>query len=173
MTDLIGVFENYVILNPYSDSAQFTLANIYQQRGDVLKAFRLYKSMEKNSIKNLELRYNIAICHYFFSRDFSKYQKFAKSAEIDPIKSREIAISIFTELAEHPDFIDANIFLGSLYMDSQENEKAVYHFRKRVKKNFGDKDFYYKEAMKGLRKIFEKDTVLLRKNAIELNLLNE
>ena len=71
-------------------------------------------------------------------------------------KLYEKAIQYFRKAIKIDDNADAYLYLGLIYRDLGDPEKALHNFRERVRRRHGDDDTYAKEAMQGIRQILNK-----------------
>ncbi|MGH1366902.1 MAG: tetratricopeptide repeat protein [Calditrichia bacterium] len=66
------------------------------------------------------------------------------------------AADYFTEAVKLNDYLDAHLYLGAIYEQRGEYEKALERFRYRVANKGGEEDVYVREAMQGIRNCLEK-----------------
>ncbi len=66
-------------------------------------------------------------------------------------KQYDAAFAEFQKAVDISDYLDAHLYLGVLYQQRGEYEKALTHFRYRVARKTGPDDYYAIQAMKGIR----------------------
>jgi tetratricopeptide (TPR) repeat protein len=66
-------------------------------------------------------------------------------------KQYDAAFAEFQKAVEIGNYLDAYLYLGVLYQQRGEYEKALEHFRYRVARKTGPDDYYAIQAMKGIR----------------------
>ncbi len=170
---LFQQLKQFIELNPYNDKARFLLGDTYLKRGDIVTAQSIFKSLY-NSYKNESfINFNLGITYFRIGRDFSYYQPFLGKTELtDSDMATNVAIEYFNKAIAIDQHLDSHLYLGVIYAAREEYDKAIENYRFRVKHNLGPKDRFYKEAKKGLRKIFT-DEDILRKYLKEEDNLKE
>lgn len=113
----------------------------------------------------LEGRYNLMTFQYR-----EALQDFAKADSLEPgkavvqynigvayykLKQDPVAETYFKKAIQISDFLEAHLYLGVIYQDRGEYEKALEQFRYRVAHKQGDNDYYALQAMKGIRECLE------------------
>lgn len=128
--------ERALALNPGSVEA-LTLAGTYYtttfQFQEALDAFFKADSLQPG---RAIIQYNLGVT-YFKLKDFHNAEHYFRKA---------------IELTDYP---DAHLYLGVIYQQHGEYEKALERFRYRVARKQGDDDYYAMQAMKGIRECLE------------------
>jgi len=70
-------------------------------------------------------------------------------------KNYQKALEYFLKAIEIDENLDAYLYVGVIYRDLGEKDKALEYFRERVKRMTGEDDIFAKEAMQGIRNILE------------------
>jgi tetratricopeptide (TPR) repeat protein len=77
----------------------------------------------------------------------------------------EEAIRYFRKAIDIDDNPDAYLYLGYIYRELGDKEKALRYFRDRVRRRSGDDDVYAKEAMRAIRKLLNPGPTVEKNNA--------
>lgn len=128
--------QRYLELNPASPVAWNLLGKFYYltfRNPEALQAFFKADSLEPD---NALVQFNIGVVYHKL-KNLDEAEKYFKKA---------IAIN---------DYLDAHLYLGEIYYERGEYEKALKEFRYRVAHKTGPDDEYALEAMKGIRKCLE------------------
>lgn len=128
----IDILDKYLRIQPYSFDSYMKLGYFYMYRSDYENAERIYQLAHQYFPDNPDIRFNLAILA-------------GERGDTDK------AIQMFNQLKDVPGYEDAYVYLGKIYKESGQFEKALEHFRKRVKLKKGDDDEVAREAMKGIR----------------------
>ncbi|MCK5074784.1 MAG: hypothetical protein KAR38_00345 [Calditrichia bacterium] len=128
----IAMVKEYQKLNPRS-------INVYMKLG----YFYLYL----NEIENAEKTYNMA--DSLFPGD----KNIILNRGIIAQRKKEFskAIDIFNSIIDENEYKDVYTYLGGVYLEKEEPEKALEYFRKRVRISRNEDDPMYREALKGIR----------------------
>jgi tetratricopeptide (TPR) repeat protein len=128
--------EYYLQMNPHSYKAWLMLGKVYAQ--GVNREITLKMFMKADSIfpGNAVVAYNIGVLYYEWGK-------------LDPArKYLEQAIS-------SDNYLDAYLYLGVIFRDEGDYEKALEMFRYRVAHKQGEDDFYAFQAMKGIQQCLD------------------
>lgn len=71
------------------------------------------------------------------------------------LKDYHTAENYFQKAVQLSDYLEAHLYLGAIYKERGEYEKALERFRYRVAHKQGDDDYYALQAMKGIRECLE------------------
>lgn len=125
-----------LFLNPNSTAA-WILEGRYNlmtfQYPEALRNFAKADSLEPNKAV---VQYNLGVAYY-------------------KMKQENTAETYFKRAIQISDFLEAHLYLGVIYKDRGEYEKALERFRYRVAHKQGDNDYYALQAMKGIRECLE------------------
>jgi tetratricopeptide (TPR) repeat protein len=128
--------EKYLDINPYSYKAWLMLGKILAQnleRNEALKAFLKADSIfPKSGVVN----YNIGVLLYEWHQSQRALKYLEKSVEYDS-------------------YLDSYLYLGSIYEEQGQYQKALEYFRYRVSHRKGENDYYAIQAMKGIQKCLD------------------
>jgi tetratricopeptide (TPR) repeat protein len=128
--------EYYLRMNPHSYKAWLMLGKVYAQ--GVNREITLKMFMKADSIfpGNGVIAYNIGVLYYEWGKP-------------DPARK-------YLEQAINRDnYLDAYLYLGVIFRDEGNYEKALEMFRYRVAHKQGDDDFYAFQAMKGIQQCLD------------------
>jgi tetratricopeptide (TPR) repeat protein len=131
------LLEKYLSFAGNDISAIGLLAKITLQSERYDQAIVLYQHMVQLGADSAEITYNLGICYYSMNDPQKADQYF----------NRAIALN---------DYKDAYLYLGMIYKNKNEFDRALYYFRERIKRKSGDEDVYAREAMLGVRIILDK-----------------
>jgi tetratricopeptide (TPR) repeat protein len=131
------LLENYLSFADVDIPAMGLLAKITLQSEEYDKAIALFQRMAQLGADSAEINYNLGICHYGMN-DYQKAEEYF---------NRAIALD---------DYKDAYLYLGMIYKNKNDFDRALYYFRERIKRKSGDEDTYAREAMLGVRIILDK-----------------
>lgn len=124
--------EKFLSVNPNSATSWLLLGEYYHANLEREKAFQAFSTADSLQPNNTLVQYNLGIM-YYLEEDY-------KQAE-----------SHFKRAIETGDYLDAHLYLGSVYLKRKEYKKALEQFRYRVEHKKGEDDTYAREAMKGIR----------------------
>ena len=130
------LIENFLSVNPNSARSWLLLGEYYHANLNREKAFQAYFKADSLEPNNASVQYNLGIM-YNLEEELDEAEKHFKKA------------------IEFGDFLDAHLYLGSIYQKRGEYEKALEHFRYRVAHKTTGDDYYAKEAMKGIRQCLQ------------------
>ncbi len=128
--------QRYLGINPYSVPVWIMLGKIQSlqlERSQALQAFLKADSLKPN---NGLINYNIGILFY----EWEKYDQ---------------AETYFKRSVADDNYLDSHLYLGAIYKEKGEYEKALNEFRYRVEHSQGEDDIYSYQAMKGIRECLE------------------
>jgi len=130
------LIENFLGIDPNSARSWLLLGEYYHANLNRKKALQAYFKADSLEPNNASVQYNLGIM-YHLEEEFDEAEKHFKKA------------------IEFGDYLDAHLYLGSIYLNSGEYEKALEQFRYRVAHKAGEDDYYAKEAMKGIRQCMQ------------------
>lgn len=130
------LIENFLSINPNSARSWLVLGEYYHANLNRKAAFQAYFKADSLEPRNASVQYNLGIM-YYVDEDFDEAEKHFKKA------------------IEFGNYLDAHLYLGSIYEKKGEYEKALERFRYRVAHKTGEDDYYAKEAMKGIRQCMQ------------------
>ncbi|NOX37232.1 MAG: tetratricopeptide repeat protein [Calditrichaeota bacterium] len=128
--------QRYLALNPASPVAWNLLGKFYYLTFRNQEALRAFFKADSLDPGNALIQFNIGVVYHKL-KELNKAEAYFKKA---------IAIN---------DYLDAHLYLGEIYLERGEYEKALKEFRYRVAHKTGPDDEYALEAMKGIRKCLE------------------
>jgi tetratricopeptide (TPR) repeat protein len=128
----VDVAKGTVEMNSRSVKSLMTLGKIYLKRKEVINTLETYGRVLELEPDNPDAVYNMGISYF----DGRRYDD---------------AILFFEKAVEMGNQPDAHLYLGGLYEIKGNNEKAIHHYRERIKLKQGDDDKYAREAMKRLQ----------------------
>ena len=143
---------------PKMAMAYYKLGQIYAKRGDRNKAVKIYRDGRKYDPDNAEVAYELA--HIFLEKGDTKYALLSMerglSAEaVDSKISEELiaytekgtiaAANFMSQLAnfEYSDNFQLHYFLGKLYLDLDDKESALRHFKSAAGLSPSNADVHY------------------------------
>lgn len=124
--------EKFLSVNPNSATSWLLLGEYYHANLERERAFRAFSTADSLQPNNTVVQYNLGIM-YYLEEDYQQAEAHFKKA------------------IESGDYLDAHLYLGSVYLKREEYEKALKQFRYRVEHKKGEDDAYAQEAMKGIR----------------------
>lgn len=127
-----NLIENFLTINPNSATSWLLLGEYYHASLNREKAFNAYFKADSLEPNNTLVQYNLGIM-YYLEEDYDEAGKH------------------FQKAIEFGNYLDAHLYLGSVYFRKKEYKKALEQFRYRVEHKKGEDDQYAKEAMKGIR----------------------
>lgn len=130
------LIENFLSINPNSARSWLLLGQYYHANLNREQAFQAYFKADSLEPRNANVQYNLGIM-YYVDEDYDDAEKHFKKA------------------IEFGNYLDAHLYLGSIYEKKGEYEKALERFRYRVAHKTGEDDQYAKEAMKGIRQCMQ------------------
>ena len=119
-------------LNPRSITALTLQGKYYNLIFDYDSALKSFAKADSLSPDDGMLQYNLGVTHF-------EMEQWAK------------AEMYFQHAVEKSNFLNAHLYLGVLYKNRGDYEKALEKFRYRVANKQGDDDYYAVQAMKGIR----------------------
>ena len=82
--------------------------------------------------------------------------KYNRGVALFKLERYDEAAEYFNEAIKIDDYLDAHLYLGAIYREQGDYEKALARFRYRVANKGGEEDVYVIEAMKGIRDCLDK-----------------
>ena len=181
------VLEKAVYYDPAYRDAVYELANEYYLSGTGTQTGHGTTSAIKTIRKYLEIRKGdpqiVALLGILYIKTerleeaqaiFSELlQRFPKDSNLNydmgivffhKMKYDE-AISYFQKAIAIDDNPDAYLYLGYIYRELGDKDKALQYFRDRVRRRMGDDDVYAKEAMRAIRKLLNPEPTTGKNNA--------
>ncbi|GAB4381576.1 MAG: hypothetical protein Kow0042_32090 [Calditrichia bacterium] len=128
--------ERYLRMNPYSHVVWSLLGQIYSRQRERILAKRAFLKADSLSPDNAWIQYNLGVLHY----EWGKYEE---------------ARRYFLRSIEIADYLDSYLYLGAIYKNEGDYQKALDAFRYRVEHKQGENDAYAYQAMKGIRECLE------------------
>ena len=128
--------EQYLTINPHSYKVWLMLGQIFAQnleRNNALNAFLKADSVFPHSGL---VNYNIGVLLYEWHQSGKALDYLNKSIEYD-------------------NYLNSYLYLGTIYQEQGEYEKALEYFRYRVNHRKSEDDYYAIQAMKGIQKCLE------------------
>lgn len=119
-------------LNPRSITALTLQGKFYNLIFDYDRALKSFAKADSLSPDDGMLQYNLGVTHF-------KMEQFDE------------AEMYFQQAVNKSDFLNAHLYLGVIYKNRGDYEKALEKFRYRVANKQGDDDYYALQAMKGIR----------------------
>lgn len=119
--------------------------------------------IKPNSVPVLSLQGEYALLRFAYEDALLHYQKVDELAPNDALtqynlgvthfklKDEATAEKYFQNAVKYADYLDAHLYLGVIYKNRGEYEKALERFRYRVANKTGPDDYYAIQAMKGTR----------------------
>jgi tetratricopeptide (TPR) repeat protein len=126
------LIENFLTINPNSATSWLLLGEYYHASLNREKAFHSYFKADSLEPNNTIVQYNLGIM-YYLEEGYDEAEKHFKKA------------------IKFGNYLDAHLYLGSVYLKKGEYKKALERFRYRVENKKGEDDIYAKEAMRGIR----------------------
>jgi len=139
----IESLERYLAINPNAVPVLAALGRLYVVRNDMLKIVEVYNKIIALQPNNSDAYYNLGIL-YYNSEDLETSEK---------LLQRAIAID---------NHLNAHLFLAMLYETQGKTEKAIEHFRFRIRNRKGLDDEFAEEARKHLFKLVNQDSTQLK-----------
>lgn len=130
------LIENFLAINPHSATSWLLLGEYYHASLNREKAFEAFFKADSLEPDNMLVQFNLGVMYYLEEAYDQAETHFKKAIEVG-------------------DYLDAHLYLGSIYMKRGEYEKALERFRYRVAHKKGEDDYYAREAMKGIRQCLE------------------
>lgn len=127
-----NLIENFLAINPNSATSWLLLGEYYHASLNREKAFNAFFKADSLEPHNTLVQYNLGIM-YYLEEDYDEAGKH------------------FQKAIEFGNYLDAHLYLGSVYLKKEEYKKALEQFRYRVANKKGEDDQYAVEAMRGIR----------------------
>ncbi|MCK5075776.1 MAG: tetratricopeptide repeat protein, partial [Calditrichia bacterium] len=127
---------NYQKLNPKSLDVFLKAGYFYLYLGEFEKAENMYSQADSIYPGNKSVLLNLGIVA-------QKQKNYSK------------AIKIFNSIKDEKEYKNVYVYIGKVYLQKEEPEKALEIFRKRVKISRDEDDPIYSEALKGIRNSLE------------------
>ena len=139
-------------------------------RFTIYKAEEIFTILSKIYPKNVKFIVELAFARRLLNKMDSSLELMAKAIELDPtnwyylysygtqlyVKDSKKAKDIFLEAIEMGDSLNSNLYLGKIYYDEENYEKALFFYRERVRHSFGPDDEFKLQALKGIRRSLKK-----------------
>lgn len=122
--------------NPASAEALILSGSYYTTTFQFQEALEAFFKADSLQPGRAIIQYNIGVT-YFKLKDLDNAERY------------------FGRAIEISDYLDAHLYLGVIYQERGEYEKALERFRYRVARKQGDDDYYAVQAMKGIRECLE------------------
>ncbi len=123
-------------LNPTSVEALILQGKYYLAIFDYPGALDNFLAADSLEPDNPVLKYNLGVTYF-------------------RLKRMEQAEAYFRRAVELGDYLDAHLYLGVIYQEQGDCDRALREFRYRVAHKEGEDDYYAIQAMKGIRKCLE------------------
>ncbi len=123
-------------LNPSSVMALVLRGRYFIANFGYPKALDSFLKADSLDPENSIIQYNIGVAYY-------KQKKYEK------------AESYFQKAIQKDDYLNAHLYLGVIYQNRGEYEKALQEFRYRVANKKDEDDYYAVQAMKGIRECLD------------------
>ena len=131
------LMNRYLALNPGSPTIWNLLGKYYLMIRQYSQAVAVFQKADSLNPRNSLTKYNLGVAYYNL-RNYTKAESFFRQA---------IAID---------DYLDAHLYLGEIYREQGDCQRALREFRYRVAHKTGPDDAYAYEAMKGIRDCLKK-----------------
>lgn len=132
--EAIDTYQSLLSIYPNSIDGLLVLGKIYLFRNDILNIVNIYERVLELDPENADAYYNLGVAYY-------------NDDEVpQAIRFFQRAIT----LNDHP---NSHLYLGVIYMKSGEREKAIAHYRQRIKAKENVNDPFAEEARKQLEKL--------------------
>ncbi|MFZ5518755.1 MAG: tetratricopeptide repeat protein [Candidatus Zhuqueibacterota bacterium] len=141
----IESLERYLVINPDAVPVLTALGRLYVVRNDMMKIVEVYDKIIALQPNNSDAFYNLGIL-YYNSEDLETSEK---------LLQRAIAID---------NHLNAHLFLAFLYEARGDREKAIEHFRYRIRNRKGLEDEFAEEARKHLFILVNQDSTQQKTN---------
>ena len=82
-------------------------------------------------------------------------------------KDKSEVIDIFNKAITLGDSLDSYLYLGKIYFEQGDYDKALYNYRERVKNSFGKKDKLKYQALKGIRNSLKRKKELAKSDSLK------
>lgn len=159
---MLKALEAYYQLNPYSPTSLRVLAESLLDRGDIINARRYLYQLKEIEPESSYVYHDLGIVYYRMGINFDPYQEFVGDVLENGAAAMDTAKWYFRKAIAIDRHLEAHLYLANIFAKTNQPDSAIKYFRYRVKNRLGPEDRYYKEAKKGLRRIFE-DSVILRR----------
>lgn len=123
-------------INPASVTALSLLGKFHSLNFDYDEALSAFRKADSLQPGRAQTQYNLGVTYY-------------------QLKDLERAETYFQKAVKLGDYLEAHLYLGAIYQERGEYEKALARFRYRVAHKQGDDDYYAVQAMKGIRECLE------------------
>ncbi len=128
--------EQYLTINPHSYKVWLMLGKIFAQNLERDKALNAFLKADSIFPQSGLVNYNIGVLLYEWHQS-------------------EKALDYFNKSIEYDNYLDSYLYLGTIYQEQGEYQKALEYFRYRVNQKKSDDDYYAIQAMKGIQKCLE------------------
>jgi tetratricopeptide (TPR) repeat protein len=123
-------------LNPNSTTAWILKGQYNLMTFNYPEAIRDFLKADSLEPNKAVVQYNLGVVYY-------------------KLKDYDTAKRYFQNAIQISGYLDAHLYLGAIYKERGEYEKALEEFRYRVAHKLGDDDYYALQAMKGIRECLE------------------
>lgn len=123
-------------INPASVTALSLLGKFHSLNFDYAQALEAFRKADSLQPGRAQSQYNLGVTYY-------------------QLKDHDRAETYFQNAVKLGDYLEAHLYLGAIYKERGEYEKALAQFRYRVARKQGDDDYYAVQAMKGIRECLE------------------
>ncbi len=134
--DAILILQNYLRLNPLQMDVYLQLGYFYLYLNEVENAETVYAKADSLFPGNKDVILNRAI----IAQKRKKYEQ---------------ALQLFAKVKNDSDYKKVYVYMGSVYLEMEQPEKALEYFRKRVRLSRDENDPFYQEALKGIRRALQ------------------
>jgi tetratricopeptide (TPR) repeat protein len=128
--------EKYLEINPHSYKAWLMLGKILAQNLERDMALKTFMKADSILPNNGVINYNIGVLLYEWHQS-------------------ERALDYLNKSIEYDNYLDSYLYLGTIYEEQGQYQKALEYFRYRVSHRKGENDYYAIQAMKGIRKCLD------------------
>ena len=130
--EIKGRIDKALALNPASIVAWMLKGKYFNMNFDYEAALAAFQKADSLSPEDGVIQYNLGVTYFKMERPEEAEHYFQNAVKIS-------------------DYLNAHLYLGAIYKDRGEYEKALERFRHRVANKEGDDDYYALQAMKGIR----------------------
>ena len=123
-------------IHPASVTALSLLGKFHSLNFDYDQALEAFRKADSLQPGRAQTQYNLGVTYY-------------------QLKDLDRAEQYFQNAVKLDDYLEAHLYLGAIYKERGEYEKALAQFRYRVARKQGDDDYYAVQAMKGIRECLE------------------
>ena len=166
--EAVFLHEEYLKLNPYTTEVELQLAQYYILRSKYAQAYNVFNKYINLKNKNSNSYYDMGVFFYRFSMNISEKKPSELNGKLyTKDDALQVSKSYFLKAINIDNHLDSHLYLGKIFYEERNYETAISHYQYRVKHRETDNDPFFKQAAKGLRRIFENDTTLFKKYIYE------